>query len=459
MEMDPRTDLPPEGEIGYILKGYARTSETFITNEIFQLEKLGLKLRIFSILDLTDPERHAVVDAIRSPVQYLPQLTSLNETAFFNWLRRNAPKFFSSHWQLFKTRPGCYAKTMLAALRLAFRHRRSSWFHPETGFIKEFLQAGHVAQSVLAIGTIHHLHAHFCHTATTVAMFASQLCSLPFSFTAHAKDIYVQTLNPGDLLQTKIRLAKFIVTCTMANQAHLSTLGVTGVPIYTIYHGVDLGQFAPQVTATEAHPLPLVLAVGRLVEKKGFPFLIEACRLLKGRGYTFQCQLIGGSGPCAQRIASLIQESGLEDTVAMRSAVTHQELCQIYRQATLFVLPCQIAGNNDRDGIPNVLVEAMATGLPVISTNISGIPELIDHSVTGLLVPQKDAQALSEAIACLLSSPAYRRKLGSDAREKVCRLFNAENNILTLHRLFLDCLGNNKKAIEPRAVERSTAQV
>src|SRR5262245_31501921 len=126
MEMDRRTGLPAEGEIGYILKGYARTSETFITNEIFQLEKLGLKLRVFSILDLTDPERHAVVDAIRSPVHYLPQLTSLNELPFFSWMRRNAPKFFSSHWELFKTRPSSYAKTLLAALRLAFQNRKAS---------------------------------------------------------------------------------------------------------------------------------------------------------------------------------------------------------------------------------------------------------------------------------------------------------------------------------------------
>ncbi|MGH9845898.1 MAG: glycosyltransferase family 4 protein [Blastocatellia bacterium] len=454
-----QSELLAEGEIGYILKSYPRTSETFIANEIYLLEKLGLKLRLFSMLERNDPQRHAVVDATRAPVHHLPQLTPLSETPFPAWLRLNAPKFFSSHWQLFKARPGSYARTLLAALRLAFTHRLGSWRQPKTGFIKEFLQAGHIAQQVLATGAIRHLHAHFCHTATTVAMFASQLCGLPFSFTAHAKDIYVRELNPGDLLQTKLRRAKFIVTCTKANQARLAALGEKDTPIYVIYHGLDTRQFAPRASMSEEPVAPVLLAVGRLVEKKGFPFLIEACRLLKDRGYQFQCQLIGGVGPCARRVASLVHELGLENTVVMRPVVTQEELRQIYQQATLFTLPSQIAENNDRDGIPNVLVEAMASGLPVVSTNISGIPELIEHGVSGLLVPQKDACALAEAIAELLDAPALRQQLGSAAREKVCRLFNAESNILALHRLFLDCLGDGEKVSEPRGVERSAAQV
>src|SRR5262245_20060992 len=447
MKMDWQTDLPAEGEIGYILKGYPRTSETFITNEIYQLEKLGLKIRIFSMLELTGDQRHAVVDAVRAPVHYLPQLAPLNEMSFLTWLRLHVPKFLNSHWRLLKTRPFSYSKMIMVTLRLTFKHRLGSWLRPEKVFIKEFLQAGYIAQNVLVTGTIRHLHAHFCHTSTTVAMFASQLCGLPFSFTAHAKDIYVRALNPGDLLQTKSAQAKFIVTCTSANQAHLAAIGVTGAPIHTIYHGVDTRQFAPHISPVEELTVPLLLSAGRFVEKKGFPFLIEACRLLKDEGYKFQCLLIGGTGPCEQQIVSLIHELGLEDTVMMRPAVTQEELLQVYQQATLFTLPCQVAENNDRDGIPNVLVEAMATGLPVISTDISGIPELIEHHVTGLLVPQKDARALAEAIARLLAAPALRQKLGSAARDRVCQMFDAENNTLALPPLFLACLGSNENVI------------
>jgi glycosyltransferase involved in cell wall biosynthesis len=184
----------------------------------------------------------------------------------------------------------------------------------------------------------------------------------------------------------------------------------------------------------------MLLSVGRLVEKKGFPVLIEACRLLKDKGYRFECQIIGGPGPCAQQVASLIHELGLEDTVALRPALTQEELRHVYQRATLFVLPCQIAENDDRDGIPNVLVEAMASGLPVVSTNISGIPELIEHGVDGLLTPQKDARAVADAVGRLLDAPALRRELGGAAREKVCRSFDAESNVLALHRLFLDCI-------------------
>jgi len=445
MKMDWQTDLRAKGEIGYILKSYPRMSETFIANEIYLLEKLGLKLRLFSILDLSDPQRHAVVDATRAPVNYLPQVTPLNEAPFGDWLRRNAPKFFSSHWRLLKARPGNYARTLLGALRLAFRHRRASWRQPETGFVKEFLQAGHIAQRVLETSAVRHLHAHFCHTATTVAMFTSQLCGLPFSFTAHAKDMHVRALNPGDLLQTKLRRAKFVVVCVKANQERLAALGVKETAIYAIYHGLDTRRFAPRANSAEEPETSTLLSVGRLVEKKGFPVLIEACRLLKDRGYQFQCQLVCGAGPCERQVASLIHEFGLEDTVSLRPAVTQEELRQIYQQATIFALPCQIAENNDRDGIPNVLVEAMASGLPVVSTNISGIPELIEHGVSGLLAPQKDARALADAIAELLDSPSVRRKLGDAAREKVCQLFDAESNILALHRLFLDCLDGGEQ--------------
>jgi glycosyltransferase involved in cell wall biosynthesis len=437
-----------EGEIGYVLKSYPRMSETFIANEIYLLEQLGLNLSLFSILDRRDPQRHAVVDAIRAPVEYLPQVTPLNESHFLAWLCRNGPKFFGSHWRLFRARPVNYARTLPEALRLAFKYRPASW-RPETSFIKEFLQAGDIAQKVLAAGTIRHLHAHFCHSATTVAMFASRLCGLPFSFTAHAKDIYVQSLNPGDLLQSKLRRAKFAVTCVRANQEHLASLGIKKTPIYNIYHGLDTRRFtprAPRDESAEKPVTPILLSVGRLVEKKGFPVLIEACRFLKERGYRFRCQIIGGPGPCERQVASLIRQSGLEDIVALLPAVTQEELREFYRQATLFVLPCQITDNNDRDGIPNVLVEAMASELPVVSTNISGIPELIEHGVNGLLAPQKDARALADAAAKLLDAPALRRELGVAAREKVRLLFDAESNILTLHRLFIDCLNGSRSA-------------
>src|SRR5262249_2771672 len=193
-------------------------------NEIALLEKLGLKLQIFSLLKLTEQQPHAVLDEIQAQVHYLPQLSPLGETHPITWLTQNAPQFLGSHWRLFRARPRRYLKTLLEAIGLGFKYRTGPFWRPKISFIKEFLQAGFIAQNVLASGKIRHLHAHFCHTATTVAMLAGGLCGLPFSFTAHAKDIYVAQYNPGDLLATKMRRAKFVVTCTNANRSHLEAL-------------------------------------------------------------------------------------------------------------------------------------------------------------------------------------------------------------------------------------------
>ena len=418
-----------ELEIGYILKGFARTSETFITNEIHLLEKLGLKLSIFSFIKLEGQKRHAVVDAIKAPVNYLPALSSLTEESLWQWLKNNFRHFSATHSALFKTRPFAYLQTLWFALSLAIKYR-------EKQFIKEFLQAGFIAQKALESGRIRHLHAHFAHTSTTVTMLASQLSGLPFSFTAHAKDIYLSSLNPGDLLNIKLRRAKFVATCTKANEQHLREVEPDSAPIHTIYHGLDTKQFAPLEKVPTAKPI--VLSVGRFVEKKGYKFLVEACRILKDRGLDFECHIVGGGD--SESVKSQIQQLQLTDTVIIHSAVTQEELRHIYQRATVFALACQIIESGDRDGIPNVMAEAMAMELPIVSTDISGIPELVDHRVDGLLVPQKNAAALAEALAELLNDAALRQRLGKAAREKICRIFDAEVTVKELHRLLQSCL-------------------
>jgi len=421
-------------EIGYILKGYLRTSETFITNEICLLERRGLKLAIFSLLRLEGERRHAVADAIRAPAVYLPPLSPLGEESLLRWLGRNAPPFLESHWRVCQSRPGAYLGALSDALRSSFKHRVG--LKPRAVFIKEFLQAGYIAGAVLDAGGIRHLHAHFCHTATSVALCAGRMCGLPVSFTAHAKDIYLRELNPGDLLPSKLRRAQFVVTCTGANAAHLKAVCPEGAPIHTIYHGLDTRQFARTEMTDRERARPLVLAVGRFVEKKGFTYLVEACRLLRDRGHEFECRIVGGGGAYFEQVKARIAELGLGGTVLLCPAVTQEELREIYQEATLFALPCQVVENGDRDGIPNVLVEAMAMGLPVVSTDISGIPELIDRGVNGLLAPQRDAAALAGAIETLLRDAGLRHKLGRAAREKVERHFDAEENVVRLEALF-----------------------
>jgi glycosyltransferase involved in cell wall biosynthesis len=280
------------------------------------------------------------------------------------------------------------------------------------------------------------LHAHFAHTSTTVTMLASQLSGLPFSFTAHAKDIYLSSLNPGDLLNIKLQRAKFIATCTKANEQHLREVEPNSAPIHTIYHGLDTKQFAPlEKVATHK---PIVLSVGRFVEKKGYKYLVEACRILKDEGLDFECHIVGGGD--SEPVKSLIQQLQLTDTVIIHSAVTQEELRHIYQRATIFALACQIIESGDRDGIPNVMAEAMAMELPIVSTDISGIPELVDHRVDGLLVPQKNATALAAALAELLHDAALRERLGQAARAKICRIFDAEITVVELYQRLQQCL-------------------
>jgi len=433
-----------EPEIGYILKGYGRTSETFITNEIFLLESEGLNLSIFSMLKLQDQQQHGVIKRIKAPVAYLPETTPSEENSLPVWLWLNASKFAASHTRLLRLRPAAYLLTLFEALAMSLKYWRRS-------FVKEFLQAGFIAQQVVESGRIRHLHAHFCHTATTVAMLASRLCGVSFSFTAHAKDIYREDMNPGDLLSVKLRRARFAVTCTKANRIYLDRFRSTESPLYTIYHGLDLSLFVPAAANAgekDSQAGPLILAVGRMVEKKGFTYLVEACRLLKDKGCRFTCRIVGGQDQYAETIKNRIEQLNLADTVTLHRAVTQEELRQSYRQATVFALPCQVVQSGDRDGIPNVLVEAMAMELPVVSTEISGIPELIENGVNGLLVPEKNAEALAAAIEEMLNGPEMRRQFGKSGREKVSRDFDSRQNVKALRALFDACLEPERAGAE-----------
>lgn len=454
-----------KAEIGYILKGYPRTSETFIAGEILLLEASGLALRIFSLKRLQGEQRHRVFDRIAAPVIYLPETTPTSDSSALVWLWRNVPLFLRAHARLFLKRPLSWLATLGEALVFGLRYRDGRPY--DWTFIKEFLQAGAIALEALESGRIAHLHAHFCHTSTTVAMFASRLSGLPFSFTAHAKDIYRADMNPGDLLAVKLARASFAVTCTRANQDYLDRLRPSGSRLVTIYHGLDLELFRPDesrdgsetensdsASAEDARSantegvhdhFPLILSVGRMVEKKGFTHLVEACARLRDRGLSFRCMIVGGRGDATEAIEQSIRQYDLGAVVSLEPAVTQEQLRRIYARATLFALPCQIVESGDRDGIPNVLVEAMAMGLPVVSTSISGIPELIENERSGLLVPQKDPQALAAALARLLADAELRATLGRAARARVVEHFDARRNIIALKRLFEEALEKGKR--------------
>jgi glycosyltransferase involved in cell wall biosynthesis len=444
--LSTRAAVANRGTVAYVMNGYPRLSETFITHEIYQLERMGLPLRLFSVKREREEKVHPVVAAVRAPLTYLPDATTLSGTTLARWMVRNLPVFWRGNAAVARRHPLRYLRTLAAALAMCWRYRpRGEGIRLRKVFVKEFLQAGQIAAELLRAGDVGHLHGHFCHGVATITWFASRLTGIPFSFTAHAKDIYQADLNPGDLLERKLNAARFVATCTCANASVLRARHSRPDEVHAIYHGLDTDYFSP-VPQSGGQRMPIILSVGRFVEKKGFDHLIEACAHLKRDGVRFGCVIVGERGDAYDGICRLIEQRGLGDFVKLRGAVAQDELRDMYRLARVFALPCQVTADGDRDGFPNVLAEAMATGVPVVSTAISGIPEMIDDGAHGLLVQSGDARALADALRRVLGDDALHARLAKAGRQRVCERFDSRRTTLALRDLFLAQLRHTVQA-------------
>jgi glycosyltransferase involved in cell wall biosynthesis len=404
-----------------VLKGYPRISETFISNEILLLEKLGFNVHIFSMRPGREGFTHRSVSQIRARVDYLPET-----------FLQNAHRLIFHNLRLALRRPRRYA-TGLALARRRFRRTRN----PAT--LRHFLQAGYLVNQCLPGTGVVHLHAHFAHSPSSVALFASELSGLPFSFTAHAKDIYT---SESAQLREKIALARFVVTCTEYNRRHLQALADgLPTPIHRVYHGIDTGVFANGGEfRSAAFPPYKVLSVARLIEKKGIPTVLRAVKLMLDRGVRLTYTLIG-DGPDRETILDLIRKLGLDPVCRWLGTQPHAVVLEHYRRADLFVLGCEVAANGDRDGIPNVLFESMAMGVPVVTTAVSAIPELVEPGKTGLLVPPGQPQALAEAMITMLADSGLRQRVISAARKRVLQDFDNRaliDRLAQIHRAALE---------------------
>ena len=406
---------PGGASVAYLLKRYPRLSETFILHEILELERQGMDLRLYSLLNPAEEIVQADVARVRAPVRYLPA----GRGAIVPFLR--------AHLSLLRRDPRRY---LGVAVYLAQRRRSRA-------ALKHFARAGWLTLELERDG-VTHLHAHFAHGPASVAHFVHLLTELPYSVTAHAKDIYT---SPPDLLAVKLRAARFVVTCTGYNARYLAGVVGNGAAwrIHRIYHGLDLRLFSPGDGAPPVDgpdTTPLVLAVGRLVEKKGFPDLIAAVRLLVDRGYDVRLRIVGG-GALRDVLRRQIIDAGLEDRATLLGPRPQEQLIALYRAATIVALPSVVTENGDRDGIPNVLVEAMRLGVPVVSTAVSGIPELVIEGETGLLVPPGDPPALAAALARLLDDTTLRGRLVAGGARHVRREFDLAANTARLKALLL----------------------
>jgi glycosyltransferase involved in cell wall biosynthesis len=435
------------GAVAYVLKGYPRMSELFIASEIYRLEQLGVPLRLYVIKPADEARQHGIVARIKSRPQYLPATASLTKTPLTRWLGAHLKEFLPSLRSVARRRPAGVARAAAAAFAQAVRARRSFRSWPRKVYLKEFLQAAMVADGVLSAGDVRHLHAHFCHGATTVTWLASLMTGLPFSFTAHAKDIYCESLNPSGLLRRKMRAARFVVTCTDANREHLLKVEPEA-RVHCVYHGLNaeftelLGKTngVARPSATEEGRRLRALGVGRLVEKKGFDVLVEACGILRRREVPFEAVIVGEHGEHEAEIRRRIDALGLGDSVRLAGPMEQTRLFEEYRRAGVFCLPCRVLENGDRDGIPNVLMEAMACGLPVVTTPVSGIPEIIRDGVNGRLVPPDDPLALADALLRIDADQQLAQSLSAEARATVRERFDGERFAAELAALFREVL-------------------
>jgi glycosyltransferase involved in cell wall biosynthesis len=436
--------------IAYVLKMYPRFSETFILNEILELERRGVDVRIYSLRKPDDGRFHAGLARVKAPVVYLPE-----------YLPAEAGRVLAAQRGLWRADARRYLRVLRYALSRGNTHA-----------LKRFLQAGVLVEHLRA-RPVAHLHAHFASSATRVAMFAHLLTGVPYSFTAHAKDIFLDTVDP-DLLRDKLRGARFAVTVSEFNRDYLGRLaaepGETSLRgllpgerlalspgrVRRLYNGIDVDQFDPGPAATpQAGREPLVLSVGRLVEKKGFDDLVQACALLRDQGVDFRCE-IAGKGPQEAELGALIERLGLGERVRLTGPLPQEAVVEAYRRAALFVLPCVVGRDGNRDGLPTVLLEAMAMRLPVVSTDVTGVPEIVTHGAEGLLVPQHDPAALAGALATLLADPALRERFGAAGRAKVLREFNLRQNAGVLREWLLE--GGAALTTETQGAQRSTEQ-
>jgi glycosyltransferase involved in cell wall biosynthesis len=417
---------PPTGAVGFVLKGYPRLSETFIAQEIRALEARGLDIRIVSLRQPTDAKRHPIHAEIAADVLYLPE---------YLWRQ---PLRVLAGWRASRRLPG-YRGARAAFLRDLRRDHSPNR-------IRRFGQALVLAGELPADVT--RLHAHFMHTPASVARYAALLRNLPWTLSAHAKDIWT---TPAWEQREKLAECRWAVACTEAGAAHLRALAPEPGRVELIHHGLDGNRFPPPARRPSARDggdpgdPPRLLSVGRAVPKKGYDDLLTALALLPP-DLAWRVTHIGG-GPLLDGLKRQATALGIAARIDWRGAQAQEAVLAAYREADIFALASRIASDGDRDGLPNVLLEAQSQRLAAVATALPGIAELIEPEITGILVPPGDPPALAAALERLIRHPQERARLAAAAEVRVRTRFTLDAGIERLAEKF-----GLRQAAEPCAL-------
>lgn len=396
-------DSDPALRVAYLVKRYPRFSETFIVNEILAHEEAGLPLEIFALKPSNDTHFQDEIARVRAPVRILPH-SGLKAATLWDGL--------------------CSAQRKLPGFPEALP---SAWSEP-VSVVHQAL----VFAEALVDSRIDHVHAHFGTSPATVAGLAARFAGISYSFTAHAKDLYHENVDRDDLRRRHDGHATIVTVSDFNRRCLVEEFGFDSRRIERVYNGLDLDRFryAPPILRPQR-----IIAIGRLIEKKGFDDLIDACGLLQDAGARFECRIIG-MGPEESRLRERIGTLGLADRVSLLGPLPQHRVRSELEEAAVFAAPCVVAGDGDRDGVPTTLIEAMALGVPCVSTDVTGIPELVRHEETGLVVPQHDPKALAGALGRLLDRSGDRMEFSIQGRKHVEAEFDVRRSTRRLREIF-----------------------
>ncbi len=397
----------------YVVGGFPSLSETFILREIEELERRGLRICIMA-LQPGDEVVHERAAALADHVVHRPSPLSVSSV------------LAQVHTAV--ARPFGYAGAVWFVIANAVRRPRAAG-----ELVRSLIAAAFFACALRGVRP-RHVHAHFASMPATVGLLLALILETGYSISAHARDIFT---DEALLLERKLREAEFVAVCSAAGLEHLRRQYPmsAGGRLNLIYHGVDVVELMPPPHAEPGDGPPMILSVGRLVEKKGFPILLRAAAILRERGVDFILRIVG-SGPDGDDLRRLATGLALGECVRFDGAVPHERLMTIFPRAAMFVLASVVAADGDRDGLPNVLLEALALGVPAVSTRVSAIPELIEHEETGLLARPGDPEDLAEQMERMLFDEELRAKVIEQGRLAVVTRFDVRENAAQLADLF-----------------------
>jgi glycosyltransferase involved in cell wall biosynthesis len=405
--------------VAYLLVRFPTLYETYVYNEIYQLSKGGVEIEVFSARAAKGGPVHQRAEEVANLVQvhHSPPISGPVLAANLSFLARSPLKYLRALWWVIST---TYRMPLYMGLALAL-------------FPKAVYYAG-----IMRANGIDHVHVHFAWVQQIMAVVAAHLIDVSSSVTLHAFDLYTQ--KPA-VVRGQLEAATRLITISDYNRRFIADLcpNIARDDIALVRLSLDMDDFL-SAHPEETNGTCQLLSVGRLVAKKGYKYLIEACARLRQRGIDFRCSIVG-EGPGAESLEALVHEHGLESSVIFTGALAAGDVFRLYQQSDVFALPCVVAQSGDRDGMPTVLIEAMAIGIPVVSTPVTGIPELVTDGETGFLVPERDVPALAEALETLVKDRDLRIRMGQKARERVEMDFDSRRTASQLASVFREAAG------------------